>query len=442
MISAPFITRFFLLLLVVVVINLTHAQEQIHFKHLTIDNGLNSNHLQAITQDTDGYMWFGTATGLRKYDGKRFQVYHYDILQKDGLPGNSIEEFFHGPKYSLWIKTSGGFCIYNKSTDSFISNIDSVLRSFGLPEKNLDQVWTLGDSLFGFLYSDGNVYLFNSDTSLIRGLAHGDVKSVAVNRMNRELYTVNKRGEIEIFNLTDLQSIRKISSPVPSLSESNINYRIFLDEDSNLWLYAKNFPLGAYRYDRSRKRRDHFSRNSNKYRLNSDNVNCIQYLDRKVWLGTDHGGINIIDGDKITYSVHQQFETGSLPFNATSTLYSDGQGTIWVGTYKGGVSYYSKQQTFVKTIRSNPGDSSSLPFDDVNCFVEDPRGNIWIGTNGGGLIKYNPTTGRYKSFQYRQRDPNSLSSNVVVSLYIDQNKTLWIGTFNGGLNEMNFEGIF
>lgn len=440
--KAPFVLRLVFLFLELVAMNFLHAQQQINFKHITVDDGLNSNHLQAITQDHEGYMWFGTATGLSKYDGKRFQVYHYDVLRRDGLPGNSIEEFFHGPEKSLWIKTSGGFCIYNPSTDTFISNIDSVLQSIQLPKGHLDQVLPLTSKLVAFLYTDGNAFLFNSDNSSSRQVPHPDIKNIIANLAKGELYTVNKHGEIEILDLYNFASFKKIPSPVSHLNGVDINYRLFLDDQSNLWLYAKNFPLGAFRYNKSDNHTDHFNRNSKSFKLNSDNVNNIQKLDGKVWLGTDHGGINIIYGDKINYVVHRSFESGSLPFNATTTLYSGDHGTMWVGTYKGGVSYYSKQQTFVKTIQSKPGNDGSLPFDDVNCFVEDPHGNIWIGTNGGGLIKYDPSANTYKSFLYHQTDSTSLSSNVVVSLHLDLDNTLWVGTFNGGLNKMEVEGVF
>ncbi|MGO1243311.1 MAG: hybrid sensor histidine kinase/response regulator transcription factor [Sphingobacterium sp.] len=437
-----FITRLIFLLLGLSAIREVHAQEQVHFKHLTVDDGLNSNHLQTITKDHDGYMWFGTATGLSKYDGKRFRVYHHDVLSSDGLPGNSVEEFFHGPDYSLWIKTSRGFCIYNKSTDSFISEIDSVLRSMRLPEDNLDQVWALTDKLFGFVYHDGSALLFNNGDSSIRQLPSDDVESLAADISGGNLFVVNQKGEIEVLNLKTFKSIKKFSSPVAHLNAANITYRMFLDEQSQLWLYGKNFPLGAFRYDIASENSVHFSRNSERFRLNNDNVNNIQEYQGRVWLGTDHGGINIVKGDSVFYSVNSQFQPSSLPFNATTTLYSDRRGTMWVGMYKGGVSYYNKEQTFVKTVQSHPGDKNSLPYDDVNCFLEDPKGNIWIGTNGGGLIKYNPITKSSTSFRFQQADSCSLSSNVVVSLHLDRNDRLWVGTFNGGLNEMMSEGVF
>src|SRR5262249_20741301 len=40
---------------------------------VTLFHGLPSDHVRAIVQDSDGMMWFGTDSGLVKYDGRRIQ---------------------------------------------------------------------------------------------------------------------------------------------------------------------------------------------------------------------------------------------------------------------------------------------------------------------------------------------------------------------------------
>jgi ligand-binding sensor domain-containing protein len=48
----------------------TYAQEQkLRFEHLTNEHGLSGNQVYGIIQDSKGYMWFGTLSGLNKYDG-------------------------------------------------------------------------------------------------------------------------------------------------------------------------------------------------------------------------------------------------------------------------------------------------------------------------------------------------------------------------------------
>src|SRR5262245_763910 len=49
-----------------------HALAALRFRHLTTDDGLPNNRVEAILQDSRGFMWFGTIDGLARYDGYRF----------------------------------------------------------------------------------------------------------------------------------------------------------------------------------------------------------------------------------------------------------------------------------------------------------------------------------------------------------------------------------
>jgi ligand-binding sensor domain-containing protein len=44
----------------------------LRFEHLSVEDGLTQESVLAIVQDADGFMWFGTQSGLSRYDGYRF----------------------------------------------------------------------------------------------------------------------------------------------------------------------------------------------------------------------------------------------------------------------------------------------------------------------------------------------------------------------------------
>ena len=45
------------------------AQDSYMFKHLDTKNGLSNSQVNYIFKDSKGFMWFGTASGLNRYDG-------------------------------------------------------------------------------------------------------------------------------------------------------------------------------------------------------------------------------------------------------------------------------------------------------------------------------------------------------------------------------------
>ena len=70
----------------------------------TIDDGLPSNVIYGVIQDDEGFMWFGSDSGLIKYDGYEFTTY----TPKDGLPDIEILKFFKDTTGRIWFYTLNG----------------------------------------------------------------------------------------------------------------------------------------------------------------------------------------------------------------------------------------------------------------------------------------------------------------------------------------------
>src|SRR5262245_54064265 len=54
-------------------------------RRLTPREGLAHHTVSAIVQDEHGFMWFGTAGGLDRYDGYEFRHFKFDPSRADGL---------------------------------------------------------------------------------------------------------------------------------------------------------------------------------------------------------------------------------------------------------------------------------------------------------------------------------------------------------------------
>ncbi|MEM7572756.1 MAG: ATP-binding protein [Bacteroidota bacterium] len=72
-----------------------YSQTKIEADQLTIDDGLSQGFVQAILQDQEGFMWFGSKNGLNRYDGREFEIFTHDpdnpfSISNDGV--TNIEE--------------------------------------------------------------------------------------------------------------------------------------------------------------------------------------------------------------------------------------------------------------------------------------------------------------------------------------------------------------
>jgi ligand-binding sensor domain-containing protein len=87
------------------------------YTNYTTKDGLPSNHIYTILQDTKGFMWFLTDKGMVKYNGKYFTAF----TTKDGLSNNDVWDAFTTPDGKIWYlsKASSLGYIENDSVLSF-----------------------------------------------------------------------------------------------------------------------------------------------------------------------------------------------------------------------------------------------------------------------------------------------------------------------------------
>ncbi len=235
----------------------------------------------------------------------------------------------------------------------------------------------------------------------------------------------------------DLQSGRTVwhsEALVNDVTRAPVSLSLFIDAQKDCWVYMPGSDFGVVYFKPATGEKRIVSRKSGI--LNNDIVNSVIQDDRgMIWIGTDHGGVNILDKQtfQARFFVNRPEDSKSIAENAIYALYKDQQGIVWCGTYKRGVSYFAENKMKFALHEFKHGDPLSLPYNDVNCFAEDKKGNIWIGTNGGGLIYFDRKAQSYRQYRHRQGDENSLSNDVIVSLHVDKWDQLWIGYYFGGM---------
>ncbi len=116
-------------------------------KNFTVDEGLLSNEVYHIIQDSIGYIWIATASGINRFDGTNFHGYQLE----DGLVDNTIYEIYADYKGRLWFISSSGKLVYfenetirpfqfnNRITDHLPASRGPIKKSFHVD--SLDNVY-------------------------------------------------------------------------------------------------------------------------------------------------------------------------------------------------------------------------------------------------------------------------------------------------------------
>ena len=98
------------------------AEKDIVFEHPDPVLGLSQQSINCMIQDSDGFLWIGTWTGLILYDGYTTTVFQSNSSSTSALRSNKITTLFEDRDGYVWVGTMmGGIYKYDKSTHTFTS---------------------------------------------------------------------------------------------------------------------------------------------------------------------------------------------------------------------------------------------------------------------------------------------------------------------------------
>ncbi len=416
-------------------------KKQYQFSRLDNTNGLSHNQVNCIYKDATGFIWFGTMSGLNRFDGYGFKVFHHNIRDSQSIDDDFVRRIADAPENKMLVQTMSGVNIYDPITEHFI-NAKTYLDKFGLPFYYFKNAVKIKEQ-YWFAYADAGIFKIDAKKSTtsfkhIHGKANS-IDSSFIEDIEKDsknnLVVFHKNGILELFNTQKNEVVYRTSIPLAEARNQTYGYRIYVDNDDDIWLFTPSDNSGVFYVNAKTKKVTHLS--SKNGQLNNDVVNgVVQDNKGKIWIGTDHGGVNIIDKKDFTSDIisNSEDDITSLAQNSIYALYKDNLGIVWAGTYKRGVCFYHESVFKFPLYRHKSSDINSLPYDDINRFVEDAKGNIWIGSNGGGLFYFDRNSNTYQIFRHSEFNSNSIANDVVVSLSIDHLSRLWIGYYFGGMD--------
>lgn len=431
----------------------TAQNNQFQFSHLDITNGLSHNEITCMLKDSKGFMWFGTLSGLNRYDGYTFKIFKHSVSDSTTLDDDYIVSIAEGPGHKLWIETRNGFNIYDPAVEKFSHDVGSYSSFVGIPAVRYARITAIKKDKnhnFWFLHSTNGLYHYDALTHHTFHITHKphDTATISSNMVSDlaedskgNIWLTYRNGILEQLNAKTYR-VKYRSQAFSQLPVGlNSSYKIFIDNQDDIWAFVPTYSAGVYYINTKKDICRHLGKGNDNNHLNTDVVSSvIQDDNNRIWIATDHGGVNLLDKQdfKIQYLMNREDDSKSIGQNSITLLYKDNTGIIWVGTYKKGAGYYHesiiKFPLYTHHLADAVSDPKSLSFSDINCFAEDNAGNIWIGTNGGGLIYFDRKKNTFKTYLHNASNAASLSKNIVVCLYVDHAQKLWIGTYFGGLD--------
>lgn len=409
-----------------------HAQvvdEHYYFKNLSVQNGLSQNTVNAILQDKQGFMWFGTKDGLNRYDGLSFRKFKHDSRSERSIGNNFITALYEDAKGNIWIGTDVGLYIYYPELDTFRhftelstenTRIEHTVTAISGDNQNC--VWLAVESQGLFCYHLDSGQLLNYTLKNFPFIST-NVQSFVFD--NSGTLWIGCYGDGLFYSKDRLKTLHPYLSPVDKKETYANDVVINLAKGAYNCLYVGSLKNGVKELNlTSNKLHDLLSVDES-----GEAVFCRKLLvasDNELWIGAESG--LYIYNLRLSKYVHLRSSINdpySLSDNAIYSLCKDREGGIWIGSYFGGVNYYPRFYTyFEKYYPKNT--NNGLQGKRVREFCQDNQGILWIGTEDGGLNRFNPETKTFSFFT-----PSNAFTNVHGLCMVGDN--LWVGTFAKGV---------
>lgn len=311
-------------------------------------NGLPQEDITYIFQDSIGYMWFGTLSGILRYDGNIIK--HWTT--NEGLISNTIN-YIDEVNGKIFVATDLGLSIIHQSE----------IKNIRLDEPITKIKLALNESIL--LLGKENIYQYN----------HHQFKKLNSFKSNelplniRDILFENS-GQNYVFHTDEsLYSYNVLDNRIQKLLDTERIYSIYLDKENYLW-YSSN--SGIYRSKVHDLQQNKISNPLNKT-LNipfTPIFNISQGKTSSIWFKNSN---HLYEVNSIKQKARVYSTNTDLINNIILSYYEDKDGILWVG-YSGGVQKIIGDKN-IRLLYPDLINTSILS----KC--QDIQNNIWFSTN-------------------------------------------------------------
>lgn len=464
--------------------------QNISISQWTAEDGLSSNNVTSVFQDSRGLIWITSFNGVMIYDGERIEIYDINnlpILETDGFysvaeddqgvvylgsQGSGLVKYDKGkfslidtgsekfPKSfpALMIDSQGGLYAGSNNQGLFrlTENTATKVSIEGLNQSTITnikedgegKIWVSTEGQGLFCLVDGKLHRQYTTQD---GLLDDYVESIAITGDGMLMVATTK-------GLQYIDSHGNVNS-IDGLSNVYINY-LLVDEWNSVWAGTE---VGLLRWNRNLNKTDWLKskRGIDLVRISS----MIKDRENNLWLSSSRTGLirlkesmlnNITEPQLSSDRVNIVYESWdeniyvgtdqngmdvlngekssfinlstNLSGNGIRDIHHNKDGSFWLATYIGMVHKAGRKEKVYST-------ANGMPANNFRTVLEDKEGHMWFGTRSGGLVKW-------KDDQIIEiyDQTNKLEANFVLSVTESENGNLLVGTHSGGLTVLSPDG--
>jgi sensor histidine kinase YesM/ligand-binding sensor domain-containing protein len=364
------------------------------FPNYTTTNGLVTNVVHHGMQDSRGYMWFATDSGVSRFDGNRFR--HFTT--QDGLGGNEIFYIYEDSRQRLWFLSFNGVpsyfhnnSFYNPSNDTVLAQLQFGNMLVSVFEDHENAIWLMSQ--------DATIYNISKDEHIQKIPATGLVNTIRqawvdqhnrihVGTANNTLHfnEIERKWEIKdhlSYRVIQQQHTREGSFLIPS--RDGIVYTGSSITSAPYYIHRNILGIQA------------------EITFAMRSMNSIYMA-----VGTIVDGVHFYDyeGGLTRTSVAHL-----LPGQTITSVTFDTQESIWITTLRNGIYRIDRSYRNIRNIASKAG----LNDFSIRTSFTSRDGYQWYGTDAGRILGFD-ADGQFLDIAWPDNPPNNVSIEDITEL--------------------------
>jgi two-component sensor histidine kinase len=338
-----------------------------YIQHFTTSDGLPSNSVYQVYQDSKKFIWFATNAGVARFDGSKFTYFR----KQDGLSCNDIVKIKEDSKGRIWFFNVNAMLnfyyngkLFNSTNTHFLDSLvsDDFFRNF-------------------FEDEDKTLYFYNNDHLDIYSLDSADnikkYKLTSAPKKIRKGANILKVEGMMLRNLCRPDGVDFLLCTYSGLYKtSDLSGKLFLMDTVG---YRAVFP----------------AINENYYCLSNENPKSDNWVVKK--------------RDKEFLDI-PSFKAMGLSSILISSIFEDFIGNVWISTFDQGVSCYNGN-----------GMIQHFNITESQAIIQDHENNIWISSLNDGVYKISPYV-----YQHLNYDINNFQNCGILAMHPHLSDGIWL----------------
>ena len=409
------------------------------FTAFGMDDGLAHGSVEAIVQDSAGFLWIGTHTGVDRFDGREFRAYRAHLGDTTSLRDDYVRALALAEGGRIWVGTeSGGLSLLDPLRASVrnydLAGLGSQAGVEGGAARGSRRVEGIALSASGVvvLVTDLGLAWLDPVTGRHGHLTHESPgRPVTLCRMaSGEVAVSFSDGALERWNWT--VPAGSIGDSVPGtrrLAALPVGAEALRCSEGVGGVLAGARDGRIFEVDPTHGTAHQVGRIPRAEAPRPFDV--LRMPDGTIWIATLRGLWRLPVGSTEAYEVGGAGADRSIPHPEVRELFLDADGVLWIGTWNGLARLHPLQTTMRRVTVGPAGDG--LRGRGVIGLERDARGRVWIGSDAGGVQLLE---GDWRSDQLRvvpAAVPAELDEITVYDLAPDREGGMWIAAFVDGV---------